>query len=98
MLNQRSLNAGNAKVTILSKIAPMVKASQGKPKHLRFQDNKEKQCKLLKSFQKKFLYKNESVTELAETPEDDEISQEQWNQFFSKFENLMCEEGEEDSD
>ena len=54
------------------------------------------QCKLLASFQK-FL-KKESVNKLAETPEDNEISQEQWNQFFSKFENLMCEEGEEDSD
>ena len=75
----------------------MVKASQGKPKHPRFQDNKERQHNLLKSFQKKFLNKKESVNELAETPEDNEISQGQWNQFFSEFKTLMCEEGEEDS-
>ena len=63
----------------------MVQASQGKPKHSRFQDNKERQCKLLKSFQKKILNKNESVNELAETSEDEEITEEHWNQFFIEF-------------
>ena len=32
-----------------------------------------------------------------DTPEDDENLQEQWNQFFSEFKNLMLEEEEEDS-
>ena len=36
---------------------PTVKTSQGKSKHSRFQDNKERQCKTLKSFQKKSLTK-----------------------------------------
>ena len=76
----------------------MVKANQSKPKHPRFQDNKERQHKLLKYFQKKILNKKESVNKLAETPEDNEISQEQWNQFFSELENLMCEEEEKDFD
>ena len=73
----------------------MVNASKGKPKHPRFQDKKERQHKLLKSFQNKFL--NKKKVSLAETPEDNKISQEQYNQFFSEFENMMCEEGEEDS-
>ena len=43
----------------LKKDCPTVKASQGKRKHLRFQDNKERQHKLLKSF----LQKN-SITKM----------------------------------
>ena len=41
----------------IKKECPMVNTSHGKSKHSRFQDNKEKQCKLLKSFQKQFLNK-----------------------------------------
>ena len=32
-----------------------------------------------------------------DTTEDDENLQEQWNQFFSEFKNLMLEEEEEES-
>ena len=59
----------------LKKDCPMVKASQDKSKHSRFQDNKDRQHKLLKSFQKKFLSKKESVNELAETSKNEEISE-----------------------
>ena len=79
----------------LKKDLPMVQASQGKSKHFRFQDNKERQHMILKSFQKKFLNKKESVNELAETSEDEKITEEHWNQFFREFEKLICKEGED---
>ena len=41
----------------LKKDCPTVQASQGMSKHSRFQGNKERQHKILKSFQKKFLNK-----------------------------------------
>ena len=41
----------------LKKDCPMVKTSQGTSKHSRFQNNKERQHKLFKSFQKKILNK-----------------------------------------
>ena len=47
-----------------NKIAPLPLAKVSS-KHSRFQDNKERKCKLFKSFQKKFLNKNESITEEA---------------------------------
>ena len=48
----------------------MVKTSQGKSKHSRLQDNKERQYKLFKSFQNKFLNKKESIDEVAEASDD----------------------------
>ena len=71
--------------------------NQSKSKHSRLHDNKEKQCKLFKSFQKKFLNKKGSVNEIAEASDDDS-SEEHWNQFFSKFKKLMCDEEGEASD
>ena len=65
--------------------------SQGKSKNSRFQGNKDKQCILFKSIQKKILNKKESINEVAESS-DDKVSEEHWNQFFSEFEKLMCEE------
>ena len=47
----------------LKKDCPKVKSRQSKPKHHRFQEYKEKQCKLLKFFLKKFFNKKESVNE-----------------------------------
>ena len=41
----------------LKKDCPMAQTSQGKSKHSRFQDHKERQCKILESFQKKSLTK-----------------------------------------
>ena len=81
----------------LKKDCPMVKTSQGKSKHSKFNDNKERQYKLFKSFQKKILNKKESVNEIAETSNDD-ISEELWNQFFTEFEKLIHEEEGEVSD
>ena len=66
----------------LKKDCPKLKFSHGKPKHHRFEENKEKECKLLKSFQKKIFNKKESINELMDTSEDDETLQEKWNQFF----------------
>ena len=53
----------------LKKAYPIV-TSQSKSKHSRLQDNKEKQCKLFKSFQKKILSKKESFNEIAEASDD----------------------------
>ena len=69
----------------LKKHCPMVKTSYGKSKHSRFQDNKERQHKLFKLFQKKFLNKKESINEIAKAS-DDNISEELWNQFFTESE------------
>ena len=74
----------------LKKDCPIV-TSQSKSKHSRLQDYKEKQCKLFKSFQKKILNKKESVNAIAKASDNDS-SEEHWNQFFSKFKKVMCEE------
>ena len=70
----------------LKEDCPMVNTSQGKCKHSRLQDNKERQCKLFKSFQRKFLNKKESINKIAEASDDDN-SEKHWNQFFTELKN-----------
>ena len=65
--------------------------------HSRPRDNKEKQCELFRSFQKRFQNKKESINKIAKAS-DDESSKENWNEFFSEFEKLICEEEGEASD
>ena len=80
----------------LKKDGPIV-TSKGMSKHSGFQNNKGRQHKLFKSFQKKILNQKESISEVAEVSDDDD-SEKYWNQFFSEFEKLMCEEEGEVSD
>ena len=56
----------------LKKDCPTVNTSQGKSKHSRLQDNKERQHTLFKSFQKKFPNKKESINEVAEAFDDND--------------------------
>ena len=74
----------------LKKDCPIV-TSQSRSKHSRLLGNKEKQHKLFKSFLKKFQNRKGIVNEIDGVADDDS-SEEHWNQFFSKFEKLMCEE------
>ena len=74
----------------LKKDCPTV-TNQSMSKHSRPQGNKEKQHKLLRSFQKRFLNKKENVNEIAKAFDNDS-SDDHWNQFFSEFKKLMCEE------
>ena len=56
--------------------------------------NKDKQYKLIKSFQKRFQNRKEQVNEITAASEDDS-SDDQTNQFFSEFEKLMCEDAKD---
>ena len=55
------------------------------------QINKEKQCSFIKSFQKRFQNRRAQVIEITATSEDDSFNN-QLNQFFAEFRNLMCED------
>ena len=68
------------------------KSLQSKP-----QINKDKQHKLIKSFQKMFQNKKEQVNEIMAVSEDDR-SNDQLYQFFSEFQKLMCEDADDISD
>ena len=65
--------------------------NQSKSLHSKPQINKEKQCKLIRSFQKRLQSKKENVNDITAVSEDDS-SDVQLNQFFSEFEKLMCED------
>ena len=54
----------------VKKDCPIV-TSQSRSKHSRLLDNKEKQCKLFKSFQKKIQNKKGIVNEIAKASDDD---------------------------
>ena len=55
------------------------------------QISKEKQCNFIKSFWKRFQNRKVQVNEITATSEDDSFD-DKLDQFFSKFENLMCED------
>ena len=89
-LNLKGLNAGNANVTIIRKIAPLSPAKLS-PNILGSKVTKKDSVNYLNHFRKKFLNKKESINEVAEASDNDD-SEEHWNQFFSEFEKLVCEE------
>ena len=70
----------------LRKDCPTV-PNQSKSLHCKPQINKEKQHKLIRSFQKRLQSKKENVNEII-TASDDDSSDNQLNQFFSEFENV----------
>ena len=72
----------------LKKIVPLPLAKL-RPNILGSKISKKRQCKLFKSFQKKFLNRKESITMVAEASDIDD-SEELLNKFFSEFERLMC--------
>ena len=80
----------------LKKDCPIV-TNQSRSIHSRLQDNKERQCKLFKSFQKKIPQQKGIVIEIAKASDNDS-SEQHWNQFLSKFKKLTYEEGGEASD
>ena len=80
----------------LKKDCPIV-SNQSKSFHSTPQTNKDKQCKLIRSFQKRFWTKKENVNKIT-TTSDDEGSNDQLNKFFSEFEKLICEDADEMSD
>ena len=55
------------------------------------QINKEKQCKSIKSFWKRFQNRKEQVNKIT-TAFKDNSDNDQLNQFFSEFEKLMCKD------
>ena len=68
--------------------------NQSKSLHSKPQINKEKQHKLISSFQKRFQNKKEHVNEIT-TVFNDDSSNDQLSKFFSEFEKLMCEDADE---
>ena len=74
----------------LKKDCPTV-SNQSKSLHSKPQINKDKQHKLIRSFQKRFQNKKENINEIT-TASDNDSSDDQLNQFFSEFEKLMCED------
>ena len=80
----------------LMKDCPTV-PNQSKSLHSKPQVNKEKQCKLIRPFQKRLQGKKENINEIT-TVSINECSNGQLNQFFSEFEKLMCEDADEMSD
>ena len=55
--------------------------------------SKAKQCNFIKSFCKRFQDKKSQVNEITTTSEDDSLN-DQLNQFFAEFENLMSEDAD----
>ena len=94
--NQKSENAANAKVTTSRRIAPLSPVKVG-PNILGSKITKKVNVNCLSHFRKTFRTKKGIVNEIAKASDDDS-SEEHWNQFFSEFEKLMCEEEEEASD
>ena len=77
----------------LKKNCPTV-PNESKSLHSKPQINKEKQCKLIRSFHKRLQNKKENVNEIT-TASEDESSDDQLNQFFSEFKKLICEDADE---
>ena len=94
-LRLEKLKCWHCQVDHLKKDCPTVNP-QSKSLHSKPQFYKEKQCKLIRSFQIRFQNKKEQVNKITTASEDDS-SNDQLNQFFSEFKKLMCEDADDTS-